>query len=116
MRYWKIALLGSLLGAIGLMVACMTEDKFETDYTNEVCSLWFECADDATLELLGWTSEQDCVDASETADDDDADEVVCTFDDKAAQDCLDELAAVTCDDFLVGSGYSSCMDVYTDCE
>lgn len=111
MRFWKTALLASMIGAISLMAACLTEDSFTDQYQIETCDLAIECFDDVTLEFLEWETAQDCLDAGDEAEGDDDDAEECDFDAAMAQDCLDEVAAISCDDYVEGVSMDSCADV-----
>lgn len=86
-------------------------DAYETSY----CARAIDCYDDVTLEALGWAEEADCLSFFDEAADDDDDDVACTFVADFATDCLDEVDAVSCDDFITGTWMDACLDTW-DCE
>jgi hypothetical protein len=80
-----------------LLCAAIDENEFLAQSEAEVCDLYQEC--------LGATCEADqFFEPSDTSE--------CTYDASAADDCVDELAAFTCDSFLSGELPSVCDDVW----
>jgi hypothetical protein len=115
MKY-TILILSLVVFTGAVLVGCaMSEDAFSDAYETSYCARAIECYDDATLEVMGWADEADCLSFLDEAADDDDDAPVCTYVADFAQDCLDEVDAVSCDDFLTGTWMDACVDTW-DCE
>lgn len=93
------------------LLACVTSDNFPTRFGAEVCERYEECvkaAFDATYDDMG-----ECIDEFATLD---LGEEGCSFDAKAASECLGAVRDVSCDALFVdGEGFEVCGEVYTDC-
>ncbi len=108
MRFGMMAMLAATMMTT---VACFTEASFTEQYDQAFCDLNFECLDAVILEFYGWETTQDCIDArEEDAEAEPGGMEVCSFDSEVAQACLDELAAVSCEDYRENIGFDSCSD------
>ncbi|TFH26833.1 MAG: hypothetical protein E4H00_10125 [Myxococcales bacterium] len=102
MRSW----IGAVSLAAGFLCTLMpargavaqSEEEFNTEVETKACQLLLDC--------VGTTCENDTF----VGEDVDA----CTYDARAAQDCLDGFQSVDCDAFVNGSLPAACNDVY-DC-
>lgn len=93
-------------------VACgVSEDEFATEYTGHSCDLIFECTDEAALAYLPYTDAADCKAQLAEAEEVDEAEDTCDFDKGVAAECLDAMAAVTCEDWTAGNLPASCGNV-----
>ncbi len=93
--------LSLFVGVAALAAGCgLSEDDYANGVADAACSLTIDCSDEATLEALGWATVDDCL----NADSGDGGDTVadCTYDAAAAQTCLDEWNALTCDDYPAG--------------
>lgn len=95
----------SCLALAGLLAGCgPSPATFDAEYAEAYCSLEFACYDAAALATFGWTDEADCVSqmsAEDTAAPGD-------YDRRAARDCLDQLATLTCDDLTANAFPLAC--------
>ncbi len=97
------------LTAIALTTACgITEDEYAEEFINIFCDLAEECYDEITLTALGFSTADECVDLYSDLGEDTGGEDTCEFDSDAAQTCLDEYSALTCDDLNAGTTPSAC--------
>jgi hypothetical protein len=82
------------------LLACGPSEKtYAEDFATAWCPRQLECADAATLDALGYDDEGACV-ALLTSGAPDYD--ACDFDARAAQDCLDAVAAASCEEIVAG--------------
>jgi hypothetical protein len=100
---------------LSTLIACgVSEDEFSTEYVGHTCDLTFECSDEAVLPYLPYTDAADCkAQLGETDEVEDAEDT-CDFDKGLAAECLDAMAAVTCDDWNTGNLPASCTNVCGD--
>ena len=83
------------IAAIGLLVGCgVKEDAFIDKFAERTCEWALECYDDASLEFLGWTDLDACI--QDFGGRYLADVQGCTYDKKAAKDCLKAMKDATC--------------------
>ena len=97
------------------LVACgPSQEEFEEDSWAVTCDLIFECTDADTIEAAGvlWIfgeTASDCYALLDAATDSGTSEAECEYDKAAAKECLDELEALTCDDYASdGPSVSAC--------
>ena len=91
----------------------MSIEDFTDHYEHLYCKRAMECYDAITLEALGWSSVQDCLDFFDAATDDD-DDYECEYRPQFADACLHEVADVSCADFITGTWMDACLEVW-DC-
>ena len=107
-----------------LTVACApSEEKFEAKTISITCEKTFECtaeediaaAQDMGFWLLGEDAAE-CVEILTENSEDDAADTASTglvYNKEYAKDCLDAMAAMSCDDFTSGLP-AACEDVYSE--
>ena len=90
-----------------LLLACYRVDDFEADYAVAACEKVYDegCYDEDQLELFPWDDVEDCI---ENKDPDVALDAECDFAAREARDCVEETAALSCDDFQGGRFPDSC--------
>ena len=106
-----------------LTIACApSEDKFEAETISITCEKTFECTaeeDIAVAQDVGfWPFGEDadeCVEilTENGEDDDDTASTGLVYNKEDAKDCLDAMAAMSCDDFTSGLP-AACEDVYSE--
>ena len=120
MRYLSLAL-PLIIAACG---STMTQDDFTAESISITCDQVFECYTEEELALFGGMfgeSASECVVLmealmAEAETDPKAETVECDFNAEAAQTCLDEGAAMSCDDVKTGTSPAACADVCTAAE
>lgn len=96
-------------------VACgVSEDEFSTEYVGYTCDLTFECSDEAVLPYLPYSDAEDCKAQLNDSDETEEAEDNCDYDKGLAAECLDAMAAMTCDDWNSGNFPASCSQVCGD--
>lgn len=105
-----------------LMIACApSEDKFEAETISITCEKTFECTaeeDIAAAQDMGFwplgSDAKECVEIlTENGADDDTASTDLVYNKEYAKDCLDAMAAMSCDDFTSGLP-AACEDVYSE--
>jgi hypothetical protein len=101
-----------MLFILSLIIGCggISEEAYTEQSISLSCERAIECYDEKTLKMMGWTDQATC-EESLTALVDAGEDVECEFDSKAASACLDEYAALSCDDIMAGTMGASCDDV-----
>lgn len=87
-------------------------DRYMNDYVEAYCAQIFACYDAKTLSALGLESEDQCVElytAQWTGGTDTGGE--CDFHAEKAEECVNDLASASCDEFLSGAWAAACMEV-----
>jgi len=90
-----------------LLAACgLTEDNFPQRRAEVYCPRYLECAPQDTLDALGVATVDDCV-ALQTSGQATTED--CAFDARAAQDCLDVIEEVSCEDLVAQQNMPACL-------
>lgn len=90
--------------ALLALTACYNESNYEADYTEASCAKTFECYDEAQQENLLWEDEDTCIDQRDEKDISED----CEFNSGAAQACVEETQAMSCQDFYDGRWPTNC--------
>ena len=105
--------------ALPLIVAACGSALTEEDFTNEsiniMCDKTFECYTAEELEVFAGffgADSAECVTImTALVEDGEETETECVFDADAAQTCLDDAEAQSCDDLKAGTAVDSCADL-----
>jgi hypothetical protein len=90
--------------ALGALVGCYNYDTFADDYLVAICDKLEECEF-----FTDKYTKDDCLNPPEVEDTSGAEPWVCEeFDADMAQACIDEIVAVSCEDYTSGAGFDSC--------
>jgi len=101
----------AILGLLGLAACGMKEEAFQTKFVDEDCDFALRCYDPAILEFYGWTDQATCVSAR--GDQFLTDVQGCTYDKKAAKDCVKAYKDLACPSSGDPTPPEVCATVYT---
>jgi len=99
---------------MSLLVGCYTESEYARDLWTADCERRLECYSDASLDALPYDDVDGCLEHNAASVEDTRVETTaqdCLFDGQAAQDCVDEVATASCDEFLDGAFLETCAAV-----
>jgi len=102
---------------LSLLMGCFSEMDYAEGYWTAHCERVLECYDGDSADALSYDDVDQCVVYNEISLADTRAEVEaedCAYAPQAAQDCIDELASVSCDDFLSGDFMEACEAVCAD--
>ena len=96
---------------MAFLLACYSVEDFDEDYAVAACEKVYttDCYTDDQLDYFPWDDLDDCIDNKEPDIELPAED--CAFEARAARDCVEETAALECDDFKGGRFPSVCHTV-----
>jgi len=96
------------------LIGCYSEADFAEDYQRLACEKTLECLTEEQAALLDYGDVDECMDYFEdtiAAIEEDHAGGDCTFDRKAAKECISESEALECDDYLSASYPDACGEI-----
>lgn len=102
--------LSALSLALGALAGCASPDDYPAEYATAYCSLAYTCASDEDRAAFGWTAQSDCEETARTNSETQAEGA--SYNKINAKDCLDGLAALTCDTWSADAVPISCQLVW----
>lgn len=100
------------LPLLALLGACYSETDFVEEYDQAFCEKVFQCSDESVLPFLPYDDVDACAEYRAAQTDPEAPlGEDCAYDAGSAQDCVEQLAALTCRDYDDGVQPTACDQV-----